>query len=723
MQASIHRFNLLLWYLEDESCMDYRIGTDIGGTCTDSTIMDDEGRVTIGKDLTTYPDFSQGIFDSLSDATASMDISLSELLGNTDVFLHATSVGENALFEREGADTGLLTTAGFEETLHATRGGYGRWSGLPYEQVKDIINSDKPEPLIPRTRIEGLSERAYRDQIVEDLDDEEVLEAVDQLVDDGVESVATCLLWSFSSPEHEQQVRELLAEEYPELYVTVSSDVSPTMGEYERTSTTVLNAYLGPTAREYLTNFRTTLSEYGFSGLLLLMFSHGGLVTREDAIERPVGLMESGPVAGLLGSQFVANRRGIDNIISTDMGGTTFKVGVINDNRIEYADEPMVGRHHYQFPKRDIHSIAVAGGSVISLEEDTNVPTVGPESAGSDPGPACYGRGGDRPTVTDVDLIQGYFAPEYFLGGDKEMAADRAYEVFDEQIASPLGKSVDEAAADIYKLINSIITDLLRETTVEKGIDPRKFSLVAIGGAAGMHAASYARALDIPEVIVPHTASVNSALGLLSTDVTHEHIDVQGLEPPFRAADINGVFEDLSETARRKLADEGFSAEKTEIKRSISMRYQRQVHELLTPVEADGELTQADIEDTVERFEELYEQRYGEGSAFKEGGIEMTEFRVRGVGSLTTPDLKEHTLSESNPERARIGAKEMNFNSAGGRIDGTLYDYEELTPGDEITEPGVILTPVTTIVVNPGDIARMDRYQNIRIGIQEGNYE
>ena len=703
--------------------MGYRIGTDIGGTCTDSTIMDEEGRVTIGKDLTTYPDFSQGIFDSLSDATASMDISLSELLADTDVFLHATSVGENALFEREGADTGLLTTAGFEETLHATRGGYGRWSGLPYEQVKDIINSDKPEPLIPRTSIEGLSERAYRDSIVKDLDDEEVLEAVERLVDDGAESIATCLLWSFSSPEHEQRIKELLAEHYPDLYVTVSSDVSPTMGEYERTSTTVLNAYLGPTAREYLTNLRATLSEYGFSGLLLLMFSHGGLVSREDAIERPVGLMESGPVAGLLGSQFVANRRGIDNIISTDMGGTTFKVGVINDNRIEYADEPMVGRHHYQFPKRDIHSIAVAGGSIISLEEGTNVPTVGPESAGSDPGPACYGRGGDRPTVTDVDLIQGYFAPEYFLGGDKEMDADRAYEVFDEQIASPLGKSVDQAAADIYKLINSIITDLLRETTVEKGIDPRKFTLVAIGGAAGMHAASYARELDIPEVLVPHTASVNSALGLLSTDVTHEHIDVRGIEPPFRASEINDVFEDLSATARQKLADEGFSAEETELKRSISMRYQRQVHELLTPVEADGELTQSDIEQTVQRFEELYEQRYGEGSAFKEGGIEMTEFRVRGVGSLSTPELKEHGVSDSNPDRARMGTKEMNFEAAGGRIDAALYDYEELTPGDEITEPGVILTPVTTIVVNPGDVARMDRYQNVRIGIQEGKYE
>ena len=702
--------------------MGYRIGTDIGGTCTDSTVMDDSGRVTIGKDLTTYPDFSEGIFDSLEDATEDMDVGLQELLNDTDLFLHATSVGENALFEREGAETGLLTTAGFEETLHATRGGYGRWSGLPFDQVKDIINSDKPEPIIPRSRIEGLSERAYRDQIIEDLDDEEVLQAIEGLAGDGIESVATCLLWSFSSPEHEQRVKTLLEEEYPELYVTVSSDVSPTMGEYERTSTTVLNAYLGPTAREYLTNLEATLSEYGFDGLLLLMFSHGGLVTSDDAIERPVGLMESGPVGGLLGSQFVANRKGIDNIISTDMGGTTFKVGVIDDNRIEYADEPMVGRHHYQFPKRDIHSIAVAGGSIISLEPETHVPQVGPESAGSDPGPVCYGQGGQQPTVTDVDLIQGYFAPEYFLGGDKQMDPDYAYEVFESQIADPLGKSVEEAAADMYKLINSIIADLLRETTVEKGIDPREFSLVSIGGAAGMHAASYARELDIPEVLVPHTASVNSALGLLSTDVTHEHLDVRSMEPPFDTAAINDVFADLSANAREKLEAEGFEPEEIQLERSISMRYQRQVHELLTPLETEGNLTDADIEETVNRFEQLYEKRYGEGSAFKEGGIEMTEFRVRGVGPLTTPELQERTVTDSNPDRARLGTKEMHFEGV-GRIEAPIYDFESLTPGDEIREPGVILTPVTTIVVNPGDIARMDRYQNIRIGIQEGNYE
>jgi N-methylhydantoinase A len=325
--------------------------------------------------------------------------------------------------------------------------------------------------------------------------------------------------------------------------------------------------------------------------------------------------------------------------------------------------------------------------------------------------------------VTDVDLIQGYFAPEYFLGGDKEMDADRAYEVFDEQVASPLGKSTEEAAADIYKLINSIIADLLRETTVEKGIDPRKFTLVAIGGAAGMHAASYARELDIPEVLVPHTASVNSALGLLSTDVTHEHLDVQGVEPPFDPGRINEVFADLSTDAREKLADEGFDADEVRLERSISMRYQRQVHELLTPVETAGELSAGDIDRVVDRFEELYERRYGEGSAFKEGGIEMTEFRVRGVGPLATPELNEHPVEDSTPDRARLGTKRMQFAAAGGRVEAPLYDFAELTPGDEVAGPCVILTPVTTIVVNPGDTARMDRYQNVRIGIEEGTDE
>jgi N-methylhydantoinase A len=697
--------------------MTYRIGTDIGGTCTDSTVMDEDGHVYIGKDLTTYPDFAEGIFNSIADATEDMDVGLSELLADTSLFLHATSVGENALFEREGAETALLTTAGFEETLHATRGGYGRWSGMPFEEVKDVINSEKPDPLIPMDRIAGLEERSYRDREIEPLDDEEVIEAIDGFVEDGVEAIAATLLWSFRSPDHERRIEELIEERHPEQYVSISSAVSPTMGEYERTATTVLNSYLGPTAEEYLASLRETLTEYGFDGTMLLMFAHGGLVSRGDAVERPVGLIESGPVGGLLGSRFVANRAGERDVISTDMGGTTFKVGVIDDNRLEYADEPMVGRHHYQFPKRDVHSIAVAGGSIVRVDPDTGVPDVGPESAGSDPGPVCYGAGGERPTVTDVDLIQGYFSPEFFLGGDTEMAPDLARDAFEERVADPLGKGVTEAAADIYKLTNSMIADLIRETTVEKGIDPRRFVLSAIGGAAGMHAASYARELNVPTVLVPYTASVNSALGLLSTDVIHEHTETAQREPPFDVEFINRAFADLEEDAREKLLAEGFDLAEITLERSISMRYQRQVHELLTPVETAGELDRSDLDTVIDRFEERYEQRYGEGSAFAGGDIEMLEFRVRAIGPLDTPTLHEHPTDAADPSGARIATKEMQFEAADGLTDAGVYEFEHMSPGMAIPGPAVIVTPVTTIVVNPGDVAEMDRYRNVRIDV------
>ena len=701
--------------------MTYRIGTDIGGTCTDSTVMDEDGRVYVGKDLTTYPDFSGGIFDSLRDATAEMDVDLPELLSETSLFLHATSVGENALFEREGAETALLTTTGFEETLHATRGGYGRWSGLPFEQVKDVINADKPEPLVPMERIAGVDERAYRDAVVEPIDDDDVLDAVDELVggddDDAaaVDALATSFLWSFAAPEHEQRVKELVAERYPDLYVSVSSDVSPTIGEYERTATTVLNAYLGPATKRYLDSLTETLADYGFEGSTLLMFSHGGLVSTGDAVERPVGLVESGPVGGLLGSRFVADRIGVENVVSTDMGGTTFKVGVVDGGDLEYADEPMVGRHHYQFPKRDVHSIAVAGGSVVGVD-DTGVPFVGPESAGSDPGPVCYGAGGERPTVTDVDLIQGYFAPEYFLGGDVEMAPDAAREAFEAQVADPLGKSVTEAAADVYRLTNSMIADLVRETTVEKGIDPRRFTLAAIGGAAGMHAAAYARQLDVPQVLVPYTASVNSALGLLSTDVIHEYTTATRQEPPFDADEIDEAFADLEREAREKLTAEGSDPEEVTLERSIGMRYQRQVHELLTPVEAEGRLTDADLSATVDRFERRYEQRYGAGSAYEEGGIEIRECRIRAVGPLSTPTLHEYDEGGDPIDAAHLGTKEMHFDAT-GRTEADVYDFETLAPGASVAGPCVVLTPVTTIVVPPGDEARVDRYRNVVIDI------
>jgi N-methylhydantoinase A len=697
--------------------MTFRVGVDVGGTCTDTAVMDEAGRLYIGKALTTYPDFSQGIFDSLSRVGETLSLGLDSLLSRTTLFLHATTVGENVLLEREGSPTGLITTGGFEDTLHAMRGGYGRWIGLPFEQAKDGIRSEKPEQLVPRERIHGLGERMYRDRVIRPIEEAEVLEAARALLEDGVRSLACCLLWSFARPDHEREVGEILRRHFPDLPVFLSHEISPALGEYERTSTTVISAYIGPTLRHYLEQLTVGLDAQGFKGTFLLMFAHGGLVTPQIAIRQPVGVIESGPVAGLAGSRFVGRLFEERNIISTDMGGTTFKVGVISDDRMEYADEPLIGRHPYYFPKLDVHSLPLAGGSIVSLEEGTLVPRIGPQSAGSDPGPICYGRGGEEVTVTDVDLILGYFSPEFFLGGTETMAVERTFEIFEQRIAKPLGKSALEAAADMYRVVNSMIADFIHETTVEKGIDPRRFVLSAIGGAAGMHAATYARKLQIPRVIIPYTASVHSALGLLASDVSHEHLEIHQMQRPFDLDVINRIFARLMETARAGLAAEGFEAAGVVLEKSLSLRYQRQVHELLTPVPGGGRLTRRDLDRVLDEFDALYEQRYGKGSALKEGNVEITEFRVRGVYALSKPELRQAVRRRGTESNAMREVKDMIFEGSREAVPTAIYEFERVAPGASFRGPCVFLTPVTTIVVNPNDVATVDEFRNVHIEI------
>ncbi len=700
--------------------MVYQIATDIGGTCTDTVVMDETGSVSIGKALTTYPDFSGGIFDSLKDAISDEDMTLVELLQNTSFFFHATTIGENTIFEKDGAKTGLLTTEGFEETLHQMRGGYGRWSGLSQDEVKHQVRTNKPEPLIPQDDIVGVGERSYRSEVLKEPDEESIVDALDSFDEKGIDAVACSFLWSFVTPDNEQNVTEILEEHYPEMYVSAAHEVSPTLGEYERTSTSVINSYLGPSSKQYLENLEDRLAELGFDGTTLLMFSHGGLVTAQDAIDKPVGLIESGPVAGVLGSKYVGGLIDEQNVLSTDMGGTTFKTGVIRDGRTEYADEPMVGRYHYQFPKLDVHSIPVAGGSIVWLEDDTNIPHIGPQSAGSDPGPICYGQGGEKPTLTDVCLLMGYLAPEFFLGGDHELNTEKPRRIFEKEVADPLGRSVPEAAMDVFKLANSVISDFLREHTVEKGIDLRDFSLSAIGGASGMFATSYARMLGIPTVIVPFTASVHSAFGQLTSDVSHEDRTVlsEPMKQPFDLGMINETFDQMVDEMRDRLASEGFDEGKVALNRSLSLRYRNQVHDITTPVNVDGSITSTDLDDIFERFERRYQERYGEGSTFEKEAIELKECRLRGTGKLSRPDLNPVPEADTAvPEAAYVRSKPMYFTEANKQLDSQIYDFEQMNPGNKLTGPAVIATPVTTVVVNPGDEARIDRYKNVVISV------
>lgn len=694
------------------------VATDVGGTCTDTVVVRDGRDVFIGKSLSTPPDFARGVLDSIASAAATMELTVRELLAQTTLFMHGSTVVDNTLLERKGSVTGLITTRGFEDTLLVTRGAYGRWSGLSEEGLKHPVATDRPAALVPMERIRGVPGRMdYKGAEITPLDEAAVRAAVQDLVrNQGVDAIAVSYLWGFANAAHESRTKALVNEIAPDVYVCTGSDIAPGPGEYERTSTTVINAYAGRVVRDYVTNLGALLKQNGYDGTLLVMQGYGGLLPGPEAAERAVGMLECGPVAGVIGSKLLGEVMGDRNIIAADMGGTTFKVGVIQDGLLEYAREPLVDRFHYAVPKIEVVSIGAGGGSIIHLEPGTNVPLVGPESAGAHPGPVCYGQGGTRPTLTDVLLLIGYIDPNRFLRGTMQLDVEAARRAFQEQIATPLGMTLKEAAMGIFRVATSQTTDLIHKITVEQGLDPRDFVLHAFGGSCPMLASTFAAELNVKRVVVPYTASVNCAFGLASADVVHEYSVIETLAAPADAAHINALFAPLEEKARAALAAEGFAPARMRMDRAIGLRYSLQVHEIITPVHGTGALDAAGLERVVQDFEALYEGRYGRGSAYRDAGIEMTQFRLTARGLIDKPQFAPLPAGGTDARGARTGTREV-FLSAENRFGpATVYDFEKLAPGNEVTGPAIVHTPITTIVVQGGQTARMDGYRNLVIG-------
>jgi N-methylhydantoinase A len=432
----------------------YIVATDVGGTCTDTIIIASSGEIHIGKALSTPPDFATGVMNSIESATEIMGVERRHVLERTTLFVHGSTVVDNTVLTRDGAPTGLLATGGFEDTLLVTRGAYGRWSGLTEDGIKNPVHTDRAAPLVANGAIRGISERIDCDgDIVEPLDMAAAEEAVRYLVETRkVEAIAVSFLWSFFNPQHERAVRDLIQRIAPEVYVTLSSEIAPVLGEYERTSTAVINAYAGRVTRDYLRSLEGLLADNGYAGQTMVMQGYGGLLPASESGERAVGMIECGPAAGVIGAKFLGDLMGDKEIIAADMGGTTFKVGVIQNGELDYAREPMVDRFHYVAPKIDVVSIGAGGGSIVQLDPKTKLPTVGPRSAGSRPGPICYGLGGTEPTLTDVMLLIGYMEPGHFLRGSMTLDIDNTRRIFKERIADPLGVSVEEAAIGIYRI-------------------------------------------------------------------------------------------------------------------------------------------------------------------------------------------------------------------------------------------------------------------------------
>ncbi|MCL4188667.1 MAG: hydantoinase/oxoprolinase family protein [Rhodobacteraceae bacterium] len=696
----------------------YLVATDVGGTCTDSIVLASDGAIHIGKALSTPPAFADGVLHSIASAAGPMGLTLEALLARTHLFIHGSTVVDNAVLTRDGARTGLLATRGFEDTLHVTRGAYGRWAGLTEERIKHPVKTDRAPALTPRDAVAGIPERVDCDgDVVLPLDEAAVESAVRFLTGDkGVEAIAIAFLWSFRNPAHERRAREIVARVAPGAYVTLSSDIAPVPGEFERTSTAVINAYAGRITHEYLTSLQAQLAARGYRGATMVMQGYGGLIPAAEAADRAVGMIECGPAAGVIGARFLGELMGDADVIAADMGGTTFKVGVIQNGQLEHAREPMVDRFHYVAPKIEVVSIGAGGGSVITVDPRTRLPQVGPRSAGARPGPVCYGQGGTEPTLTDVMLMIGYMDPGQFLGGTITLDRAAAERVFRERVAGPLGLSVEEAAIGIYRIASAQITDLIREITVERGLDPRDFVLHAFGGTCGMLAAAFGEELSVRRVVIPYTASVNCAFGLVAADIAHEYAVTTTLPAGTPAETVNAIFAGMEEQGRAQLAAEGVTGDRVRMEWSVDLRYSRQVHEVTTPVAAPVPLDGAGLARLVDDFEALYERKYGKGSAFREAGIEMTMFRLTARGLMSRPALPEAVEGGADAGAALIGRRPIFDATAGGMAEGMIYDFTRLAPGMEVAGPAVIHTPITTIALHRGHRARMDRWRNIVVG-------
>jgi N-methylhydantoinase A len=700
--------------------MSLYLGVDIGGTFTDLAVMTADGSVATTKAPTTPGRLDEGVFAALERYAETSGTTLRELLADVASFSHGTTQATNALIERKGAKTGLITTRGFGDTLFVQRL-IGMTAGMPPGGLGWYSRRRYPDPIVPRRLVREVPERIDQSgAVLLELDEDATRRAVDELLAEGVEAFAVSLLWSFRNPSHEQRIAEIIRQADGDRFVTLSSELSPVIGEYERTATTALNSYLAPVVIGYLEKLEGRLRENGFSGVFTVLNSIGGVMSATDAARRAVLLLASGPTGGVIGSNHVARELGHQNVITTDMGGTSFDVGLIVDGRPVVAPVTEVAKYHVTPPMIDITAIGAGGGSIATVED--GLLRVGPESAGADPGPVAYGRGGERVTVTDADIVLGILDPKFFLGGRMPLDRERAARAIEEQVAVPLGLTVDEAAAGIRRVVDEQMADTVRELTVGRGHDPRDFVLYAYGGAGPAHCASYGAELGVREIVVAATSMVQSAFGALLSDIHHSAERSlllsggggptdpwTGIDPAVLAAE----FEALESRCRDSLTADGVAPENSEFARSVDIRYRSQTHSLIIPC-GDDVGTQAGVIALVEGFERTYEATYGQGAGFREAGIEITTFRVEGTGLTAKPQLARLEASTNGGPRP-MATRSVYDAGRGERYDAPVYEWSELSPGHVLDGPTIFEHPETTVFVGPDQRVEMDSHGNLII--------
>lgn len=664
----------------------YTIGIDVGGTYTDLVAIDAHGKTVFAKSPSTPADQSVGVMAGLEELARRLKLSRAEMLSVTDRIVHGTTVATNALLERKGAKVALLTTEGHRDVIEMREG---------LKDNRYDLRSPPPQPLVPRELRFGVRERLKANgEVAIPLDERSLGDAIAAIRLSGANSVAVCFLHAYLNPVHELAAVERLARELPEISISRSSDVLPQIKEYERVSTTIVNAYVRPLVRHYLANLEQRLHEAGFKGSLFIILSHGGMAPVEEASRLAAGTVLSGPAGGISGARRCADLLAIPDLVPFDMGGTSTDISLISEGRATLSADGSLAGQRIALRSLDIASIAAGGGSIASVDAGGTL-RVGPESAGSVPGPACYGNGGTAATVTDANVVLGYLDASAFMGGARPLDAAAAEAAVD-RVAASLDLKRIEAAAGIYRMINLKMADGIRLMTLRRGVDPRKFALLSFGGAAGLHAAEVARELDIKRIIVPIAASVLSAWGMLTSDLRYEVSRTHyGAAARISPDEARKLFADLEQQATGRLRAWFGGPMTTE--RSAEMRYGEQIFEI--DVALDGlDWNAASLVDGIEdRFHRRHEELYTYASRDQE--VVFVNARVAAVGEVSQRG-QDARPAPSAAVCAPRGTRQAWF---GQWRDVPVYALDDLRPGHALAGPAIIEAETTTVVVNEGD--------------------
>ncbi|MFC3749143.1 hydantoinase/oxoprolinase family protein [Paenibacillus sp. GCM10012306] len=675
-----------------------RIATDIGGTFTDLVYVNDAGEIGVAKSDTTPGQFEQGVLDVIRRSGVDPQ--------QIDDFIHGTTVIINALTERKGAKTGLITTKGFRDVLEIARGNRPDLFNVRYH---------KPAAFVPRhLRLEVGERLDYTGAVVAPLNVEELQAAVQQLKVEGVEAIAISFLHAYTNPVHEQEALRIITGMWPEVQITASHEISQEWREYERTNTAVLNSYVKATAASYIDHMEQRLKAEGVHGRRYVMQSNAGMTSFRQAKQTPIQMVESGPVAGIFGAAILGKWIGEENIIAFDIGGTTAKCSLIDKGEVKVTTDYKIEQNErnagypVKVPVVDIVEIGTGGGSIAWIDEGGSL-RVGPKSAGALPGPVAYGRGGQAPTTTDANLLTGRLSLDNFAS---PASMETVRQAIEEQIALPFGLSADEAALGILRIANSNMLNALKLVSVRRGYDPRDFTLIAFGGGGPLHAAALAKELGVRKVVVPFASSVFSAWGMLMTDLRQDHIQtyirrIESLE----LAELNGLLAQIQEAGLQAYLKEGLCREDITWVRYADMRYLGQEHTVKVAM-PEGELTAAQLAELSSQFHEIHEREY----TFRLEGVpvEIVNLHVSTIGSVRKPAPKPQAGHGPDATLAQTGVRPVLFDEAGW-LNTSVYNRNTLQPGNEVEGPAIVEEASSSVVVYPGQLLKVDGYGNLII--------